>query len=254
MTKVEIGMQEYSSIPSNRARPAFFYVCPRNRQSTRLKHSRKMAATADTANPNKVLPQGVAATRGARLLMTSSAVDDARQIFLAATPVIRISSLGDRRWKRAVSKGPHAGGPFLRARYKILDETAWEALKPYLYLVAGDDQVILYAGISRNRLQDRWHLFNGYDAGTGAILAGKQLFHRECWPHFEGENATSAESAYEVRCIDGKGLTQVLQRLGLPLSDIGVFGRSDASVISGVERWMSRSVELAPWNRSMAHS
>jgi len=186
--------------------------------------------------------------------MTSSAVDDARQIFLAATPVIRISSLSDRRWKRDVSKGLQAGGPFLRARYKILDETAWEALRPYLYLVAGDDQVILYAGISRNRLQARWHLFTGYDAKMGTLLVGKQLFHRACWHHFESHNATDAESTYEVRCIDGKGLAQVLHRLGLPLSDIGVFGRSDESVISGVERWMSRSVELAPWNRSMAHS
>lgn len=186
--------------------------------------------------------------------MTSTAVDDARQIFLAAEPVIRISGLSDRRWRRDVSKGLHAGGPFLRARYKILDETAWGALRPCLYLVAGGDQVVLYAGISRNRLQDRWHLFTGYDAGTGALLVDKQLYHRECWPHFESENATSAERAYEVRCIDGKGLAQVLHRLGLPLLDIGVFARSDTSVISGVERWMSRSVELAPWNRRMAHS
>jgi hypothetical protein len=186
--------------------------------------------------------------------MTSSAVDDARQIFLAATPVIRINGFSNRRWKRDVSKGPQAGGPFLRARYEILDEAAWEALRPYLYLVAGDDHVILYVGISRNRLRDRWHLFTGYDAKTGTLLVGKQLFHRECWLHFESENETNAESTYEVRCIDGKGLAQVLHRLGLPLSDIGVFGRSEASVISGVERWMSRSVELAPWNRSMAHS
>jgi hypothetical protein len=186
--------------------------------------------------------------------MTSSAVDDARQIFLAATPVIRINGFSNRRWKRDVSKGPQAGGPFLRARYEILDEAAWEALRPYLYLVAGDDHVILYVGISRNRLRDRWHLFTGYDAKTGTLLVGKQLFHRECWLHFESENEAHAESTYEVRCIDGKGLAQVLHRLGLPLSDIGVFGRSEASVISGVERWMSRSVELAPWNRSMAHS
>jgi hypothetical protein len=186
--------------------------------------------------------------------MTSSAVDDARQIYLAAAPVIRISGLGGRRWKRDVSKGPQAGGPFLRARYKILDEAAWMALRPYLYLVAGDDHVILYAGISRNRLQDRWHLFTGYDAKTGAHLAGKQLFHRECWLHFEREYESNAESPYEVRCIDGKGLAQVLHRLGLPLSNIGVYGRSDESVISGVERWMAQSVELAPWNRSMAHS
>jgi len=186
--------------------------------------------------------------------MTSSAVNDARQIFLAATPVIRISSLGDGRWKRDVSKGPQAGGPFLRARYEILDEAAWEVSRPYLYMVAGDDQVILYVGISRNRLQDRWHLFTGYDARTGALLAGKQLYHRECWPDFESENATNAQSSYEVRCIDGPCLAQVLHRLGLPLSDIGVFGRSDESVISGVERWMSRSVELAPWNQNMARS
>jgi len=192
--------------------------------------------------------------RRVRLLMTTSAVDDARQIFLAATPVIRISGLGGRRWKRDVSKGPHAGGPFLRARYEILDGAAWEALRPYLYLVAGADHVILYVGISRNRLQDRWHLFIGYDAKTGTLLMGKQLFHRECWPHFESENETDAESTYEVRCIDGKDLAQVLHRLGLPLSDIGEFGRSDTSVISGVERWMSRSVELAPWNRGMAQS
>ncbi|MDR6859538.1 hypothetical protein [Variovorax guangxiensis] len=186
--------------------------------------------------------------------MTSSAVDDARQIFLAAKPVIRISGLGARRWKRDVRKGPLAGGPFLRARYEILDEVAWEASKPYLYLVAGNDQLILYAGISRNRLQDRWHLFTGYDEKTGDLLPGKQLFHRECWLHFERKEAASAERTYEVRCIDGENLAQVLRRLGSPLSGIGAFGHSDESVISGVERWMSRSAELAPWSRSMAYS
>jgi hypothetical protein len=183
--------------------------------------------------------------------MTSSAVDDARQIFLAAKPVIRITCLGGRRWRRDVRKGPLAGGPFLRARYEILDEAAWEASRPYLYLVAGSDQLVLYAGISRNRLQDRWHLFTGYDEKTGALLTGKQLFHRECWLHFDSKDAGSAERTYEVRCIDGESLAQVLNRLGSPLSGIGVFGRSDESVISGVERWMSRSDELAPWNRSM---
>ncbi|MDR5755322.1 hypothetical protein QCE48_31755, partial [Caballeronia sp. LZ024] len=118
--------------------------------------------------------------------VNSKNVKYANAIFNAATPVIRIHGIGGGRWKRNVAKGARIG-PWLQAKYDILDAAVWAAKTPCLYLVAGSDDVIRYVGISRNRLKDRWRTSPAYDADTMIRLPENQLFHSQCWKHIELE-------------------------------------------------------------------
>lgn len=176
----------------------------------------------------------------------------AREIFQAAKPVICIHAVGGPRWKRNVASGGRIG-PWLPARYDILDQAAWEARSPCLYLVAGDDDVIRYVGISRNRLKDRWRVSPAHDAETMVRLPVNQLFHSQCWKHIEQEYSMRPSARYEVRCITGAALVPVLARLGPPLSGFVALGNDYEGIAAGVERWLcnNKSASLVSWNVAM---
>lgn len=184
--------------------------------------------------------------------MSSPAVEQARQIYEAATPVIRIHGLGGRLWKRNVAKGARIG-PWLPAQYDILDVHLWSAKAPCLYLVAGDDTVIRYVGISRNRMKDRWRESPAFDAETMSALPRKQLFHSQCWKHIEREYQASPRRTYEVRCIQAETLLPLLERMGPPLSAFVALRGDGEGVVAGVERWLCnhQSPELVTWNVAM---
>lgn len=153
-------------------------------------------------------------------------------------------------WKRNVATGARIG-PWLTAEYTILDHTAWSARAPCLYLVAGNDGIIRYAGISRNRLKDRWRVSPAYDASTLERLPHNQLFHSQCWKHVQLEAMTGA--TFEVRCIDGKRLLTVLEQLGPPLSAFAALDGDWEGITAGVERWLcnNKSQQLVSWNVAM---
>jgi hypothetical protein len=184
--------------------------------------------------------------------MSSSALAYARQIFQAATPVIRIHGIAGHRWKRNVAKGGRIG-PWLPARYDILNHNVWSARVPCLYMVAGDDSVIRYVGISRNRMKDRWRESPAYDAETMALLPQKQLFHSQCWKHIERESESAASRTYEVRCINADALLPLLERMGPPLSAFTALRGDGEGVVAGVERWLcnNKSQDLVTWNVAM---
>ena len=184
--------------------------------------------------------------------MTSDTHRHAYAIFDAATPVIRIHGIGGKRWKRNVAKGARVG-PWLQAEYDILDRVLWKARMPCLYLVAGNDGVIRYVGISRNRLADRWRISPALDAETMTPLADGQLFHSQCWTRIEKEVELVPGSTYEVRCIDGTRLLPVLAKLGPPLVAFTAFGNDGEGMVAGIERWMcnNRTPQLVPWNVAM---
>jgi hypothetical protein len=184
--------------------------------------------------------------------MKSTAVEHARAIFSAATPVIRIRGIGGKRWKRNVAKGARIG-PWLQANYDILNKPIWEARNPCLYLVSGNDEIIRYVGISRNRLKDRWRVSPAYDAETMVRLPENQLFHSQCWKHIEREYSSKAGHTYEVRCIDGQSLLPVLERLGPPLSAFAALRGDGEGIVAGVERWLcnNKSESLLSWNVAM---
>lgn len=184
--------------------------------------------------------------------MSSSAIEHAYAIFRSATPVIRIHGIGGKRWKRNVAKGSRIG-PWLQAKYEILNKAAWEARNPCLYLVAGGDGVIRYVGISRNRLKDRWRVSPAHDAETMVRLPHNQLFHSQCWRHIERECAQNAGHTYEVRCIDGSTLLALLEQLGSPLSAFAALRGDGEGIVAGVERWMcnNKGPHLVSWNVAM---
>ena len=181
----------------------------------------------------------------------SDVLTQAFEIYRTATPVLRIHSIGGARWRRNVASGGRIG-PWLQAKYTVLDNAAWEAREPCLYLVAGADSVIRYVGISRNRMRDRWRTSPAYDATTGQRLPVNQLFHSQCWKHIERESSTGI-AGFEVRCITGAKLLSVLAKLGPPMSAFPASGADPETTVNAVERWLcnNKSARLVSWNAAM---
>jgi hypothetical protein len=184
--------------------------------------------------------------------MISLPHERAAEIFQHAIPVIRIHGIGGRRWKRNVAKGGRIG-PWLQAKYDILNAPVWEAKIPCLYLVAGADGVIRYVGISRNRMKDRWRESPALDADTQIQWPQKQLFHSQCWKHIERENTMTPSMTYEVRCINAEKLVPVLVKQGPPLSAFAALGNDGEGIVAAVERWLcnNKSEKLVSWNVAM---
>lgn len=176
----------------------------------------------------------------------------AREIFKAATPVLAIHSLGGAHWKRDVAKGARIG-PWLQAKFDVLDKNAWGARIPCLYLVAGADDLIRYVGISRNRMKDRWRVSPALDALTMVRLPENQLFHSQCWKYIELEIATNPRATFTVRCITAVKLLPLLERVGPPLSAFAALKGDGEGIVAGVERWLcnNKSSSLVSWNVAM---
>lgn len=187
--------------------------------------------------------------------MTLLPVQRALEIYRHATPVIRIHSIGGRRWRRNVAKGGRIG-PWLQAKYDILNAKVWGDRVPCLYLVAGADGVIRYVGISRNRMKDRWRESPALDAETSAQWPEKQLFHSQCWKHIELENANNPSMTYEVRCISADALLPLLERQGPPLSALTALRGDGEGIVAAVERWLcnNKGADLVTWNVSMTRA
>ena len=184
--------------------------------------------------------------------MTSIAFQHAQQIYQGATPVLKIQGIGGKLWKRNVAKGGRIG-PWLQAKYSVLNSKVWEHRIPTLYLVSGSDGKIRYVGISRNGMKDRWRVSPAYDAETMIKLPENQLFHSQCWKQIELETVINPSASFEVRCINAGTLMPLLVKLGPPLSAFVALGNDDEGIVAGVERWLcnNKSDVLVTWNISM---
>jgi hypothetical protein len=176
----------------------------------------------------------------------------AQSIYSAATPVLRISNVGGRQWKRNVAKGARIG-PWYQGHHHIIDSAAWHKREACLYLVSPGHGEIGYVGISRNRLKDRWRTSPAFDAETMQRLPQDQIFHSQCWKHVERISLANPGSTFEVRAIWAGQLCSVLERLGPPLSAFTVLRDDGESVVASVERWIcnNRTARLASWNVAM---
>jgi hypothetical protein len=179
--------------------------------------------------------------------------ETARHIYQAAVPILKIMSLGGRRWLRNDKKKQKRTGPWLQAAYEVLDPNAWGAKSPCIYFIAGDDGLIRYTGISRNGAKHRWRESPAIDAETLMLRPKKELHHSQCWQHIEQEHLRNPSVTYEVRCITAPLLLPVLERLGPPLSGFAPLAQDHEGFVAALERWLcnNQSPDLVPWNRSM---
>jgi len=69
----------------------------------------------------------------------------------------------------------------------------------------------------------------------------------------EAEMEKASGMTYEVRCIDGASLTDLLRRLGPPVSGFAVLAGDHEGVVASVERWIcnQQTASLVPWNKAM---
>lgn len=184
---------------------------------------------------------------------TQTPTQIAQSIYQAATPVLRIGGTGSRQWIRNVPSTDYRHGPWLQADYQVLNERAWTAQGPCLYLVGSSDGGVRYVGISRNGLKHRWRLSPAFDAVSRTPLSKRQLFHSQCWRHIERELTENFGRTFEVRHLDAVYLVSHLLTMGGPLAGLAALQAHGESVVAGVERWLCnhQNSDLAVWNKAM---
>lgn len=182
-----------------------------------------------------------------------SAKEQAIKIFQAATPVIKVHGVGGKQWKRNVAKGSRIG-PWLQGGYDILNEHTWLQKGACLYLVAGNDSIIRYVGISRNGLKHRWRTSPAYDAVTMVRLAQNQIFHSQCWKHIERESTANPTVSFEVRSITAEQITLINSQLSSKIASlVEAFKDDGEGIVAGIERWFcnNKANDFLLWNTAM---
>jgi len=183
----------------------------------------------------------------------SYAKEEAKKLFELSTPVLKITGIGGKLWKRNVKSGSRIG-PWLQGEYEILNETAWKEKAPCLYLVASGNESIHYVGVSRNRLKDRWRTSPAYDADTMQRLAKDQIFHSQCWKHIQMESVTQPNKVYEIRLIKAETIVKNQNRFSQEIKSLaGAFINDGECIVAAIERWLCNhnSVDFLNWNVAM---
>ncbi|MDP3615090.1 MAG: hypothetical protein Q8R98_24880, partial [Rubrivivax sp.] len=136
----------------------------------------------------------------------NTAADHALIIYQASTPILKITGLGGKQWRRNDAKAAARTGPWYPAQYSILDRASWKQRLPSMYLVAGDDGNIRYTGISRNQVSQRWRECPAIDAETGQLRQQVEIHHSQCWRHVEREYFAGQSRSFEIRSITASHL------------------------------------------------
>lgn len=191
-------------------------------------------------------------SRVRKILRMKTPIELVNEIWRAATPVLAISGVGGRWWKRNVAKGSRIG-PWLQASYKVVDRATWQSPGACLYLVGANDGGLRYVGISRNGLRHRWRESPAVDAQSGMPLPERQLFHSQCWKHIQQEFLSGVSRTFVVRSILSPSLCTVLEQQGPPLSAFLPLRDDDEGLVAAVERWICNRHDdrLASWNVAM---
>jgi hypothetical protein len=176
-----------------------------------------------------------------------------QHLLRAADPVLHIHGLDGRRWSRHVPEKDARFGPWLQARYDVLNAPSWQHRGPCLYFVTGADEGLRYVGISRNGLKHRWRLSPGVDSSDGASLPQRQLFHSQCWKHVEVEFAQDPQAHFTVHSLGAQSLIEALAGIDDPLASLATLSDDAETVAMAVERWICNraSASVASWNVAM---
>ncbi len=163
-----------------------------------------------------------------------------------ASPVLRVHGFGGRPWLRDVSRpGDTRRGPWLQARYDVVDQALFKRRGACLYLVLGNDGRVRYVGRSIVSFATRWAARPALDAETGQVLPNKELFHSQCWRHMQAECARTPGVWFEVRAITSPELTKVLAAVG---GQLGSLALAPNVVVAVEDRLLAHRAILALWN------
>jgi len=164
-----------------------------------------------------------------------------------SAPVIELSEIGGREWYRKPKDARR--GPWLSARYKVLDQALWLRRASCIYFLRDPQEVLRYVGISLNRLEDRWRTSPAYTQDD-VLLPGDELFHSQCWPKLCEHAKAGNWGTYAVSVLSGIELIELLRPLEHKLSHLAVFTEDPEIIVTVLELWICKYGN-GLWNKAL---
>lgn len=162
-------------------------------------------------------------------------------------PVLELSEIGGREWYRKPKDGRR--GPWLSAKYKVLDQSLWLRRTPCIYFVNDAQAWLRYVGISLNRLEDRWRTSPAYTVDD-VLLQGDELFHSQCWPKLCEHARTGNQGTFHVSVLSGVELIELLRPLEHKLNHLAVFSEDPEIIVTVLEMWICKHGN-GLWNKAL---
>ncbi len=165
-----------------------------------------------------------------------------------SAPVLKISEIGGREWYRKPKDGRR--GPWLSAKYSVLNEAAWRRKSPCIYFVSDTDSTLRYVGISLNRREDRWRTSPAYTADD-TLLLGDELFHSQCWPKICEHARNGRTHSYEISVLSGIELLEILRTVSHDLSHLSFLRNDPEIIVTVLELWICKYGHATLWNKAL---
>lgn len=161
--------------------------------------------------------------------------------------VLELVEIGGREWYRKPKDGRR--GPWLSAKYKVLDQALWMRRTPCIYFVKDSQASLKYVGISLNRLEDRWRTSPAYTIDD-VLLDGDELFHSQCWSKICDYARAGNHEKFYVSVLSGVELIELLRPLEHKLSHLAVFSDDPEIIVTVLEMWICKH-GVGLWNKAL---
>ncbi len=165
-----------------------------------------------------------------------------------STCVLTISEIGGREWYRKPKDGRR--GPWLSAKYSVINEAAWRRRSPCIYFVRDNTAALRYVGISLNRVGDRWRTSPAYTEDD-VLLPGEELFHSQCWPKICENARNGTVSSYEISVLSGIQLLELLRTINHDLVHLSFLRNDPEIIVTVLELWICKYGYTTLWNKAL---
>lgn len=165
-----------------------------------------------------------------------------------STPVLKVYEIGGREWYRKPKDGRR--GPWLSAKYSVLNEPAWRRKSPCIYFVCDDDETLRYVGISLNKMDDRWRTSPAYTVDD-VLLPGNELFHSQCWPKICENSENGKAHSYQISVLSGIELLELLRTVNHDLSHLSFLRNDPEIIVTVLELWICKYGHTTLWNKAL---
>lgn len=165
-----------------------------------------------------------------------------------STPVLTVSEIGGREWYRKPKDGRR--GPWLSAKYSVINETAWRRKSSCIYFVRDTDATLRYVGISLNKMEDRWRTSPAYTADD-ILLPGDELFHSQCWSKICEHARNGKVGSYEISVLSGIELLELLRTVHHDLAHLSFLYKDPEIVVTVLELWICKYGHQTLWNKAL---